>query len=142
MNGGRQRTCASRRWLLAAGVGLLRASPLRAQTAARTLRVGEGDNGHRLPARIGDTIEIRLTENASTGYSWEVDRVDEKVLRLLEKTTHPPDKPMPGAPGEAIFRFAVIGAGLGPLALKLLRPWEGDPSIVQRFAVTIDAASS
>ena len=40
----------------------------------------------------------------------------------------------------AVFRFRVVGAGAGRLALKSWRSWEGERSIVQRFVVTIDAA--
>jgi inhibitor of cysteine peptidase len=137
----RQGRVARRRWLLAGGFGVAGAGVLWSAAGARTLDVGEGDDGRRLAARVGDTIEVRLRENVSTGYRWEVDQLDEKLLRLVEKTGRGPNQPMPGAAGEAIFRFAVVGTGSGALSLKYWRPWEGEPSIVQRLAVTIDAVS-
>jgi inhibitor of cysteine peptidase len=137
----RQGRVARRRWVLAVSFGVAGAAVPWSDAGARALDVGEGDDGRRLSARVGDTIEVRLRENPSTGYRWEVDRLDEKLLRLLEKTTSGPTTPMPGAGGGAIFRFAVVGTGSGALSLKLWRPWEGDPSIVQRLAVRIDAVS-
>lgn len=111
------------------------AQPLR----AATLSVGEGDDRRRLSAKVGDTIEISLSENASTGFVWEVDRADK--LSLIDKTSRKADRPMPGAAGTAIFRFAFTAAGSGALALKLWQPWVGEKSIVQRWAVTIDAVA-
>ena len=139
----RQGRVARRRSVLLVGgiVGVAGAAVLWSDAGARTLDVGVGDDGRRLSARMGDTIEVRLRENLSTGYRWEVDRLDEKLLRLVEKTGHGPREPLPGAAGVAIFRFAVVGTGSGAFSLKYWRPWEGEPSIVQRLAVTIDAVS-
>jgi predicted secreted protein len=45
-----------------------------------------------------------------------------------------------GSCGQANFRFQVVGAGSGALALKYWRHWESEGSITRRFAVTIDTA--
>jgi inhibitor of cysteine peptidase len=103
------------------------------------LTLGEQDNGRRLPARVGDVIEVRLAENASTGYRWAPDIHDARVLEAIEAAANYPNAAV-GSGGEAIFRFRVVGPGSGSLALKSWRHWEGAGSTVQRFAVTIDAA--
>ena len=110
------------------------------RAGASTITLGEADNGRHLPARVGDTIVIRLPDNASTGYEWTLEDADGKLLQLVEKSTHYPRPGMPGAAGEAILTVRVVGAGSVLLALRRWRSWEGDASIIQRFAVTIDAA--
>jgi len=98
------------------------------------------DNGSGVDARVGDTIEVALLENASTGYRWDTENIDARILPLIERTSREPANRMPGAPGEAVFRFRAAAAGSTILTLKRWRPWLGDESIVERFAVTIVAA--
>jgi inhibitor of cysteine peptidase len=103
------------------------------------LTLTDHDNGRRLPAHVGDVLEVHLGENATTGYRWALDSHDTAVLELVETTASYP-KAAVGSGGEAIFRFRVVGAGSGALALKHWRHWEGAGSIIRRFAVTVDAA--
>jgi len=98
----------------------------------------EQDNGRRVPVQVGDLVEIHLAENATTGYRWAPDSYDAGVVKLAEATARYPNTAV-GSGGEAIFRFEVVGAGSGTLSLKYWRQWEGAGSIIQRFAVTLDA---
>jgi inhibitor of cysteine peptidase len=102
------------------------------------LTLSEQDNGRRVPAHVGDVLEVRLAENATTGYGWALDSSNAGLLEPVEATSDYPSAAV-GAGGAAIFRFRVVGPGSGTLALKYWRPWEGDRSAIRRFAVTIDA---
>jgi predicted secreted protein len=102
------------------------------------LTLTDQDNGRRLAVRVGDMLTLRLAENATTGYRWEPDRYDTRLLELAEETASYPNAAV-GSGGEAIFRFRIVSAGSSTLALKSWRHWEGAGSIIQRFAVTIDA---
>jgi len=102
------------------------------------LTLSEQDNGRRLPAHVGDVLEVHLAENASTGYRWAPDTYDARLLEPVEATSSYPNATI-GAGGTATFRFRVIGSGSGAFALKYWRHWEGDRSAAQRFTVTIDA---
>ena len=116
------------------------------------LTLTDQDNGRHLPVHVGDLIEIHLAENATAGYRWAPDSYDTGLLELAEATASYPSavlrEPMEltesevavGSGGEAIFRFRVVGVGSSTLTLKYWRHWEGARSIIQRFAVTIDAA--
>ena len=116
------------------------------------LTLTDQDDGERVTARVGDLIEIHLAEIAPAGYRWAPDSYDTGLLELAEATASYPSavlrEPMEstesevavGSGGEAIFRFRVVGVGSSTLALKYWRHWEGARSIIQRFAVTIDAA--
>ena len=103
------------------------------------LTLTDQDNGRRLPAQVGDLLEIHLAENATTGYRWAPDSYDTGLLELAEATASYPNAAV-GSGGEAIFRFRVVGVGSGTLTLKYWRHWEGPGSSIQRFAVTIDVA--
>lgn len=102
------------------------------------LTLTAADNGRHVAARVNEVIELRLAENATTGYRWEPDHYDGGLLQWLETTALYPEGAV-GAGGEAVFRFKVVAAGSGVLALKYWRHWEGTGSIVQRYAVTVDA---
>jgi predicted secreted protein len=103
------------------------------------LTLTDRDNGRRLPAHVGDLLEIHLPENATAGYRWAPDSYDTGLLELAEATASYPSAAV-GSGGEAIFRFRVVGVGSSTLTLKYWRHWEGTGSTIQRFAVTIDAA--
>ena len=57
----------------------------------------ELDDGRTIEATVGDTIELRLPENATTGYRWAFDGLDEHVVRADE--------------GELIGKPARVGSG-------------------------------
>lgn len=97
------------------------------------------DNGRRVSVHVGDMLEINLPENATAGYRWAPDSYDARLLEFTEETASYPSAAV-GAGGNTILRFRVVGVGSGTLALKYWRHWEGPGSIIQRFAVTIDAA--
>jgi inhibitor of cysteine peptidase len=52
-----------------------------------------------------------------------------------------PTPPRPGRGGTRTFTFIAKSDGTVDLQLKLLRQWEGDSSIRERFEVTIDIES-
>lgn len=84
------------------------------------------DNKSDVALKVGDTLTVELNSNPSTGYSWQVSQVDEKVLQqagdaqfsLGNKT------PMPGAGGTQTFTFQAVGKGKTTLTLIYVRPWE------------------
>ena len=102
------------------------------------LTLTDQDDGRRLAVHVGDVLELRLAENATTGYRWAPDRYDAGLLALAGATASYPNAAV-GSGGAAVFRFRVVAAGSGTLALKYWRHWEGSGSIIRRFAVTIDA---
>ena len=102
------------------------------------LTLTDQDNGRRVPVRVGDVLKLRLPENASAGYRWAPDTYDSGLLKLATAGANYPAA-APGSGGEAFFQFEVVGAGSGMLTLKYWRDWEGAKSIIQRFALTIEA---
>jgi inhibitor of cysteine peptidase len=104
-----------------------------------TMTLTERDNGKHVSAQTGDTIEIHLAENATTGYRWEPDNLDTHLFELEGSAADYPSN-TPGSGGEAKFLIKVRAAGSAPLRLKYWRRWEGEAGVIQRFEVTVDAS--
>lgn len=81
------------------------------------------DRNSDLVLTCGETFEVRLPENATTGYQWSVAQLPDAVA-LVEDDTAVPDVLLPGAAGEHRFRFVVRGSPGGRVVLELRRPWE------------------
>lgn len=97
----------------------------------------ENDNT-TVTARIGDTIEVSLSENPSTGYRWEVAALDSSVVSAGESRFSPPAGGI-GAGGTRHMAFRVRDAGVGRVELVLRRSWEPVDAAIQRWSVTVEA---
>ncbi|ORV45680.1 hypothetical protein AWC02_12195 [Mycolicibacter engbaekii] len=103
------------------------------------LSLTERDDGRRIDVRVGDTIELRLPENAPAGYRWGVDSLDERLLELTETYGDYPGAT--GSAGVACFQLRVRAPGESVLRLDYRRSWEGDAGVLTRFSVEIAASS-
>ncbi len=72
----------------------------------------------------GEQFDIRLPANPSTGFRWQVDGLDEKVVRLVDTRYEPTGPARPGAGGTDIFSFVGVAPGRGNIKLVYIRPWE------------------
>lgn len=79
-------------------------------------------------------MTVRLDENPSTGYRWNVETAEglEIVGDSFERTGD-----LIGAGGVRIFQFRPLKAGSHRLGIRKWRDWEGESSIINRFNVTI-----
>ena len=96
------------------------------------------DNNATISLDVGDILKIILTENSTTGYTWEVD--GDLALQLQQasseqKKTH---KGSAGGSGKRLLIYKVVNAGNGILRLKYLQPWTGDSSIENRFNIAFE----
>ena len=98
------------------------------------LLIGESDNGRTVDIRLGESVRINLSENATTGYRWTIDRYDEELIEALSTEAHYPPKTI-GVGGEVSFIFRGKKIGTGEIVLKHWRPWEGDSSVTTRFRI-------
>jgi inhibitor of cysteine peptidase len=95
------------------------------------------DHGRTVEASLGDTILLSLPETPSTGYIWALDRPEATPVTVLSSEFVQPDAERMGAPGVRTLRLKPTQAGSLQLRLKRWRPWEGDPSVVERFELTV-----
>jgi predicted secreted protein len=85
------------------------------------------ESGGEVSVRPGDRIHVTVTENASTGYVWEVDSLPDGVVPA-GSTHEPGEVRAPGQAGQRVFVFDVtIRVRTGDLLLVLKRTWEPEP---------------
>ena len=106
----------------------------------KMMRVDESFDGREVVLQVGETLEIRLAENASTGYRWSVPpklkRKFDRTLREREQTVEGAGKPV-GSPGVRYLYFEAIGTGTAELELHYRRPWESDAPPARRFRLRV-----
>ena len=99
----------------------------------------ESDNGGRITATVGDTIDIRLAENATTGYRWVLEQPRSAVLTARDSGSDYPDQKL-GSSGQASFRLGVSGPGTETLRLVYQRPWDSGATGQRGFSVEVTVA--
>ena len=99
--------------------------------------IGPEDNGKTVEVNIGDTLHVGLPSNPSTGYTWEVAEIDEKVLGQVGEVEFEPESDLLGAPGKQILYFKAVGMGQTPLKLIYRRPWEKGVEPAETFSIQV-----
>lgn len=93
------------------------------------LELGETDNGRIYTVKAGDTIQVVLPGNPTTGYVWTAD-LSEEAGEILEQTDEPAYMQDPtednvvGAGGRFILTFKAETAGEATLRLVYSRSFE------------------
>lgn len=94
------------------------------------------DSGSVRSVHVGDVIVVSLEESPTSGFRWDVDALTPCLGATGDTFVPAPDAQLGGG-GTRLLRFEARTVGEGPIALRLWRSWEGDASIVERFAATI-----
>jgi predicted secreted protein len=106
------------------------------------LEFHESDAGeHEAQVPLGDSFEISLRENPTTGFRWKMHAGAEPVCSLTEDEFQPGR--LPGAGGIHRWRFLAAQAGETRIRLSLERSWRQDaePSKTFGLRVRVDARS-
>jgi inhibitor of cysteine peptidase len=99
------------------------------------IAINLGSSGGRVSASAGDFIVVRLSENPTTGYRWQVETAG--GVQLLNDSLSGASG-APGAGGERVFRFAAVTPGLASIRATLRRAWESGVPDQGRFEVTVE----
>lgn len=102
------------------------------------LILNQDDNNRTAEVKVGEQVAIRLSANPATGFTWAVDENDSRLLAL--ESTHyiePSEPGVIGARGRQFFTFTARQAGEVTLKLKYWRFWDGDASVAERYAITL-----
>ncbi|MDH3729629.1 MAG: protease inhibitor I42 family protein [Acidimicrobiia bacterium] len=92
---------------------------------SQPLTVTDDDDGATFEVARGETFEIRLTSNPSTGFSWAV--VALPGVSVSEPEFIAPDSDFVGSPGQELFEVAAVESGDTHLVFEYSRPWEDLP---------------
>ncbi|NLO77435.1 MAG: protease inhibitor I42 family protein [Methanomicrobiales archaeon] len=105
--------------------------------------ISEENNGDLIPVDMRTPITIKLLENPTTGYSWNVTGTE--GLAITDDTFEPPKAPIPGAGGVHVWTLKPEVTGMVTFTAKYVRSWEeaqaNDMTYSITFYVTPEGAS-
>ena len=85
---------------------------------------------------VGDTLEVALDSNPSTGYTWTIDDLAGNTLEPIGESQLSSTSNLPGEGGVETFRFKAVTQGGGDLTLSYLKIRDDDAETTE-FSVTI-----
>jgi len=101
------------------------------------IKVTDNDPGPTVELRIGETLEVELRGNPTTGYVWDIASLDMEILKQVGETEFKQDREGRGVGGKVIMRFKARAAGETPLKLIYHRRFEKEMPPIKTFEVTI-----
>ena len=104
------------------------------------MRIDESFDNKSVTLPVGETIELSLAENPTTGYRWTLASPGAPVCELKDDEFVSPGQ-QPGGGGKHNFTFAVRQAGEATIALKSARKW-ADADAGRDFTVNVRATAS
>ncbi len=113
-----------------------------AGAAGGSLNLAAGDNGKTFTVKVGDTIKVVLTANATTGYSWAA-KLSAEDAALLEQVGEPEystdstEGPIVGSGGTATLTFKALAKGTAELALTYAQQFDAAGTPGETFNVTL-----
>ena len=102
--------------------------------------ITDEQNGGLISLSPGETLQVELPANATTGYEWWLDDVDETVLQQIGEKEYiqaPADENMVGVGGTSVWRFETVSPGQTTLRLIYARAWEENVEPAQVFEITV-----
>jgi inhibitor of cysteine peptidase len=97
-------------------------------------------NGRQIELTKGQTFNVTLETNPSTGYSWEIVELNNSIIQKIGDAVSEPnitEKNMVGVPVMHTFQFEVINTGQTTLKIVYHRIWEKDVAPVNTFSVEL-----
>ncbi len=101
------------------------------------MSISTGDAGKTIPMNMGQSLEITLDGNMTTGYNWIVQSMDPAILKQVGDPVYTPESDRTGAPGKIVLTFQPVKTGQANLVLNYERPFEKDTDPLKTFQVTI-----
>jgi inhibitor of cysteine peptidase len=106
--------------------------------SVKEIRIDESNEGEQIELAPGEILVVRLESNPSTGYQWEIEELDERVLRKIEAVFESAGgkDPPPGTGGWTNIRFETVGEGETTLRLIFHQPWT-DQEPISSYTVQV-----
>lgn len=117
---------------------LLLTSMVLAANAAVTLDISANDKTTK--AKVGSPIEISLAGNPTTGYSWKLDSIIGKSVKLdgdVQYVAGDNPKKLVGVGGTFVAKFKTVAPGKSIIRMIYVRPWEKNKAPAQQFLTTV-----
>lgn len=103
------------------------------------MSIGESANGQTVEVKIGETLEVRLPENPTTGYRWQLMVDGSPALEKVDDAFAAPSGP-PGQGGSHVWKFKAVAADQADIELHHRRRWEanGEPTKTFKLHVKVE----
>jgi inhibitor of cysteine peptidase len=99
------------------------------------------ENGREFEITVGETFQVSLPENPTTGYRWRVCKSGAPFIVLQKEEYVEPEedlaRPRMGRGGTKFLTFKAAKLGETELALRLSRSWEDESKFVDFFSVKL-----
>jgi inhibitor of cysteine peptidase len=111
------------------------------QASPAPVKLTDADNNKSVQFALGQRIEIRLSANPTTGYSWLLQGFP-GCLELANFSYTSQGKSMPGGGGTQTVEFLAASPGEGELKIAYRRPWEkSDVPAAKTFSVKVTVSA-
>jgi inhibitor of cysteine peptidase len=108
---------------------------------AEAKTVTDADKGSEVHLKAGDTLEVRLRSNPTTGFMWYVHSKSTPLMKLASQSqTEAKDQstePGVGRPIFQIFNFVPRRSGDGVLLLHYVRSWDTPSPDEEQFSLHV-----
>lgn len=104
--------------------------------AGQAVLTAEND-GQTINIKKGNEIVVKLEGNATTGYVWSGQDLNEQYWQQQGEEEYKSDSSLVGAGGISTFTFKTLQPGQTTLKLVYSRPFEKDTPPEKTFEVTI-----
>ncbi|AKB73309.1 hypothetical protein MSLAZ_0048 [Methanosarcina lacustris Z-7289] len=103
--------------------------------------ITEANNSTTISLKKGETFYLRLKENPTTGYSWQLN-LSQKVSLVSDKY-YPPEskegeKPIVGAGGVHLWEIKADSKGNQQVTAIYKRSWENETGTEDKFALNVE----
>ena len=99
----------------------------------------ERAHGSEILLERGRTFQIRLEENRTAGFKWQIAAGAAPVCALVDDAYEPPRASVLGRAGVHTWTYRVEQAGRATVELALRRPWDSDAPPAKSFCITVQA---
>jgi inhibitor of cysteine peptidase len=99
------------------------------------IKINDADNGGKAEPRVGESFEVQLPENPTTGYVWHLHLPVDPFLEV-EEDSFAGSQGAYGIGGLRRWRFRALQEGVITLEIEHRRSWE--PKAVETFKVTVE----
>lgn len=98
----------------------------------------EADAGKTVVLKTGDTFQVILEGNPSTGFSWILATQEPAIIQQVGEFEYQPYYPnTPGSPGLLTLKFIAFAKGQSVLHLDYKQPWDKGMVSEKTFEVTL-----
>lgn len=101
------------------------------------VRLTESDAGKTVQLKSEQTLEVVLPGNPTTGYSWEVETIDNAVLKQSGEPEFQADSKAMGSGGMITMRFIAGSSGTSDVKLIYHRSFEKGVAPLKTFEFSV-----